>query len=51
MNLLPSNNVNLYGYKDRFLEFKKLYDENLLSNKIMSEIDIYFLYFITSCLF
>ncbi len=35
MNLLPSNNVNLYGYKDRFLEFKKLYDENLLPNKII----------------
>ena len=35
MNLLPSNNINLYGYKDLFLEFKKLHDKNLLPNKII----------------
>ena len=35
MNLLPSNNVNLYGYKEFFLEFKKLYDKNILPNKII----------------
>ena len=35
MNLLPSNNENLYGYKELFLEFKELYDKNLLPNKII----------------
>jgi len=35
MTITPSNNLNLFGYKDFFLHLKNLYDKNLLPNKII----------------
>ena len=35
MYLKPSNNKNLYGYKDFFLNFTNLYKNNLLPSKII----------------
>jgi len=35
MYLNPSNNKNLYGYKDLFLTFTNLYKNNFLPNKII----------------
>ena len=35
MHLNPSNNKNLYGYKDLFLTFTNLYKNNFLPNKII----------------
>ena len=35
MNILPSNNKNLYGYKEIFTNLKELFDNNCLPNKII----------------
>ena len=35
MNLAPSNNLNLFGYNEFFLNLKNLHDKNLLPNKII----------------
>ncbi len=35
MNLIPSNNINLFGYKDFFLKLINLYEKNILPNKII----------------
>ena len=35
MNLSVSNNLNLFGYSDLFLNLKNLHDKNLLPNKII----------------
>ena len=35
MNLTPNINTKLYGYNNLFLNFKKLYDNNILPNKII----------------
>ncbi len=35
MKLNPTNNKNLYGYKNFFLNFTKLYKDNLLPSKII----------------
>ena len=35
MNLSPSNNLNLFGYNEFFLNLKNLHDKNLLPNKII----------------
>ena len=35
MNLSPSNNLNLFGYYEFFLNLKNLHDKNLLPNKII----------------
>jgi len=35
MIINPTNNTRLFGYKDFFLHLKKLYDKNILPNKII----------------
>ena len=35
MNLTPNINTKLYGYNNLFLNFKKLYDNNILPNKVI----------------
>ena len=35
MNIEPSNNKNLYGYKEIFYKLKELFDNNCLPNKII----------------
>jgi len=35
MNLAPSNNLNLFGYNEFFLDLKNLHDKSLLPNKII----------------
>ena len=35
MNLSPSNNLNLFGYNEFFLNLKNLHDKDLLPNKII----------------
>ena len=35
MKILPSNNQNLYGYKEIFTNLKELFENNRLPNKII----------------
>ncbi len=35
MNLIPENNTQLYGYSNFFLSIKKMYDDQVLPNKII----------------